>query len=386
MTTYKEHTNQVPTGTADLSLTDWEIMLAELSSGMAQLLEQETDGHVRQLYPQALRLGLSRLAACMLRAGQIPVHSLPDAVDMMHKPFGTWRVAPAPPEILKDLVLMEDGDLSWDAEECIVSNPDIAGELTQSIMLRVIENCRVRGDQHGYVKFRRFVIEHPVATQMELIEALDSLSDDGLRVLLNEAYEEVPTSWAIGGDVKTCTRCGWTVVTSVATNEGRCSNRRCRQLDGVLIEQYPAKLSGASGVRRVRAGLARYTTQPGGLELRLYRSLSKLEGLKVELWPGFDAYDIGIEFPDGEVWAVDCKDSARPAFLATRLSGEEFPQFGSWRRAFYVFPSYRRRLTPVYGRTFSSRWRAEDSRLYWSFDDEFLKMIQSRARKTEEYA
>ena len=386
MTTDRANTNLESTGAADLSFTDWEIMLGELSDGMAKLLDLDTDGPVRELYPQSLRLGLSRLATCMLRTGQFPVHSIPDAMDMMHKPVGTWNVSPPVPEVLKDLVLMEDGDLSWDAEEFIVSTPDIAGELTQRVMLRVIENCRVRGDQHSYVKFRRFIIEHPVATQMELIETLDSLSDDGLRGLLNEAYEEVPTSGPGGGDVQTCTRCGWTVVATVATNERRCSNRRCRQLDGVLVGQYPAKLSGASGVRRVRPGLARYTTQPGGLELRLYRNLSKLEGLKVALWPGFDAYDIGIEFPDGEVWAVDCKDSVRPAFLATRLSRDEFPQVGSWGRAFYVFPSYRRRLTPGYGRTFSSRWRTEDSRVDWSFDDEFLTMVQSKVRKKEKHA
>ena len=253
-------------------------------------------------------------------------------------------------------------------------------------MLRVIENCRRRGDQDGYVEFRRFVIEHPVATQTELIGALDALSDDGLRSLLNEAYEEVPASSTTGGAVETCARCGWTVATHVTTQKGRCANRRCRQLDGVLAGQYPARHPMSPGLRRIRAGLARYTTQPGGLELSLYRSLSKLKGLEVELWPGLDAFDIGIEFLDGDVWAVDCKDSGRPGILATRLSREEFPQPSSWQRAFYVFPSYRRRLTPQYGRRFSSGWRTEDQRVSWSFDDGFLKMVENELRKTGKYA
>ena len=386
MTTQTDTRDRSLNNPPPMSLTDWEIMLAELSCGMAELLDQETDGHSRQLYPQALRVGLSRLAACMIRAGTEPVHSIPDAIEVMQKPVGTWNVSPAPPEILRDLVLMEDEALGWDAEECIVSNPDVAGELTQRIMLRVIENCRGRGDQDGYVKFRRFVIEHPVATQIELIEALEAVSDDSLRSLLNEAYEEVPGYTTSGGAVQTCKRCGWTAASNVTTQEGRCANRRCRQLDGVQAGQYPDRHPMSPGLRRVRAGLARYTTQPGGLELSLYRSLSKLKDLKVELWPGFDAFDIGIEFPDGDLWAVDCKDSGRPGFLATRLSREEFPQQDSWRRAFYVFPYYRRELTPQYGRIFSSGWRTEDQRVSWSFDDEFLKMVESKLRKTGEYA
>ena len=369
-----------------MSLTDWEIMLAELSCGMAQLLDQDADGHVRQLYPQVLRLGLSRLAACMIRTGTEPVHSIPDAIELMQRPVGEWNVSPSPPDVIRDLVLMEGEELSWDAEECIVSNPDVAGELTQRIMLRVIENCRGRGAQDGYVKFRQFVIKHPVATQIELIEALDALSDDSLRSLLNEAYEEIPVSPTYGSTVGTCTRCGWTLTTHVTTKQGQCANRRCRQLEGALIGQYPDSHPSSPGLRRVRSGLAHYTTQPGGLELSLFRTLSKLKSIKVELWPGFDAYDIGIEFPDGDIWAVDCKDSGRPGFLATLLSQEEFPGLGSWQRAFYVFPSYRKRLAPRYGSVFSSGWRTDDSRVSWRFDDEFLKLVEDKLQKTGDHA
>lgn len=386
MTTQKETMSSAPIDAPHFPLTDWEIMLAQLSCGMAQLLDRQVESRARHLYPDSLRLGLSRLAACMIRAGTEPVYSIPGAVEMMQKPVGNWDISPAPPEVLKDFVLMEDEDLSWDAEEFIVSNPDVAGELTQRIMIRVIESCRGRGDQDGYVKFRQFVIEHPVATQMELIEVLETLSDDSLRDLLNEAYEEVPGSSTSSGTLETCTRCGWVAVTLVTNKKRLCASRRCRQLEGVMAGQYPARHPLSLGLRRVRAGLARYTTQPGGLELSLYRSLSNFKDLRVELWPGFDAYDIGIEFPDGDLWAVDCKDSGRPDYLATRLSSEEFVQIGSWQRAYYVFPSYRERLTPQYSKRFSSGWRTNDPRVSWSFDDEFLKMVERKLRKTGEYA
>lgn len=386
MTTQTDTRDRSLNNPPPMSLTDWEIMLAELACGMAELLDQEADGQMRQLYPQVLRLGLSRLAACMIRAGTEPVHSIPDAIELMQRPVREWNASPSPPDVIRDLVLMEGEELSRDAEECIVSNPDVAGELTQRIMLRVIENCRGRGDQDGYVKFRRFVIEHPVATHIELIEALDALSDDSLRSLLNEAYEEIPVSSTYGSTVGTCTRCGWTLTTHVTTKQGLCANKRCRQLEGALIGQYPASHPSSPGLRRVRSGLAHYTTQPGGLELNLFRTLSKLKSIKVELWPGFDAYDIGIEFPDEDIWAVDCKDSGRPGFLATLLSQEEFPVVGLWQRAFYVFPSYRKRLAPRYGSVFSSGWRTDDSRVSWRFDDEFLKLVEDKLQKKGDHA
>ena len=369
-----------------MSNIDWDIILAELSCGMAQLLEQEIGGYARHIYPQALRLGLSRLAAAMIRAGSYPVYSIPDAVGMMQKPVGDWDVSPSPPEHIADVILMDGEYMTEDAEECIVSNGDVAGELTQRIMLQAIENCRARGDQAGYVNFRRFIIEHPVVTQLELIDILDTLADDNLRTFVNQAYEDVPGSQSQSGVVQTCVRCGWTLLRSVNKDRGSCANQRCRQLDGILTARYPASHPLIAGLRRVRAGLARYTTQPGQLELSLYRCLSKLNQLRVELWPGYDDYDIGITFTDGEVWAVDCKDSSRPGLLAARLRVEEFPMGGRWQRAFYVFPAYRKKITPHYGKVFQSGWRTDNRAVRWTFDDQFLRMVKKRLRETRENA
>ena len=84
-----------------MSHIDWDVILAELSCGMAQMLEREAGGYTGQIYPKAFRLGLSRLAAAMLRAGSYPVYSIPDAVRMMQKPVGDWDVSPAPPDTLQ---------------------------------------------------------------------------------------------------------------------------------------------------------------------------------------------------------------------------------------------------------------------------------------------
>ena len=380
-TSAEEHANSI-----SMSHLDWDITLAELSCGMAQMLEGETGSYAAQIYPKALRLGLSRLAAAMLRAGSYPVHSIPDALRMLQVRVGDWNVSPSPPEHMADLILMDGEHLSEDAEECIVSSGDVAGELTQRIMLRAIEHCRARGDQDGYVKFRRFVIEHPVATQLELMDVLDKLGDDDLRALMNQAYEDVQGSQLQGGVVQTCVRCGWTLLEAVSRNRVGCASKRCRQLDGILPARYPASRPWGPGLRRVRAGIALYTTQPGQLELSLYRSLSKLSQLRVELWPRYDNYDIGITFPHGEVWAVDCKDSGRPGLLSARLAMKEFPASGQWMRAFYVFPAYRRTMTPHYGKVFQSGWRTDSGTVWWAFDDQFLKMVSRRLNEMRERA
>ena len=33
------------------------------------------------------------------------------------------------------------------------------------------------------------------------------------------------------------------------------------------------------------------------------------------MWPGFDAYDLRVTFPDGHIWAVDVKDWKHPGLL-----------------------------------------------------------------------
>ena len=371
---------------SSVSSINWDITLAELASGLAQLLDRPTGSQVSDVYPRKLRLGISRLAAAMIRTGVQPIHSIPDAIRMLQDPVGCWEVSPRPPEYLRAITLMDGEYITEDAEELIIDNPDISAELTQRVMLRVIQNCRARGDQEGYVRFRRFIIEHPVVSQLEFIRSLNSFDDKDLRSMMIEAYEEVPAPHTYGEDIRTCKRCGWTLPRVLRGNSSRCANRRCLLLEGVQPTRFPRHHTWEPGLRRVKAGLARYTTQPGGLELRLYDSLQELEHLRVELWPNYDTYDIGIIFPDGESWAVDCKDSGRPEMLAAILSREDFPMSGSWQRAFFVFPNYRREITPTYGRTFQSRWRTGDRFVSWSFDDKLLRTVKDRLRETEQDA
>ena len=361
-----------------LTDTERDVILSELCGGMSQLLEMDSRDFHDFTIPPTLRLWLSRLAAAMIKAGSQPIQSVPDAVSMMQRPLGEWVVAFSVPEYLADFTIMDGGFLTEDADALIVGNFDVAAELTQGIMRRLIEMCRALGNQDDYVAFRRFVIEHPVATRMEMIDVLYKLIDDSLCSLLrDEAFESVPADMESAGRVPICDRCGWTLVKDTYRGSLGCADWGCRRLEGLIPAHYPKSLSAGDGLRRVRAGLARYTARPGRLELSLYESLSELDGMRVELWPGFDSYDLGVTFPSGEVWAIDCKDSTRPRLLAATLNKDSIPRQPSWRRAFYVFPDYRKNVVPNYERTFRTQWKSRQDGVKAVFVEDFLRTVEN---------
>ena len=80
-------TRDVLSGTSSAATSiDWSITLAELSSGIEQLLYREAG--VREgngTCPDSLRVGMSRLSAAMIRAGATPINSIADAVEMMQE-------------------------------------------------------------------------------------------------------------------------------------------------------------------------------------------------------------------------------------------------------------------------------------------------------------
>lgn len=91
--------------------------------------------------------------------------------------------------------------------------------------------------------------------------------------------------------------------------------------------------------------LRQFVTGPGRAEADLERELRALH-LPVEMWPGFDAYDLRITFPDGWVWAVDVKDWAHPGLLGQAAT--EVRQQPPYDEACWVVPRYRVDARPNY--------------------------------------
>ena len=103
-----------------LTDTERDVIVSELCGGMSQLLDREHDSPAQHTIPRTLRLGLSRLAAAMVKAGCRPIQSVPDAVRMMQKPLGEWDVAFSVPEYMADLTLLDGEFLTEDGEALIV--------------------------------------------------------------------------------------------------------------------------------------------------------------------------------------------------------------------------------------------------------------------------
>ena len=208
--------------------------------------------------------------------------------------------------------------------------------------------------------------------------------DDDLLAMFDDAYEELPQASLSGDVVRTCARCGWTLL---------------KEVNRDVMEMCPRQLSATRGgpAHAISRQMYLSTSEPGGCasvlpatrldpadsRSSLFRALKDLDGLTVELWPYCDAYDIGVTFPSGEKWAIDCKDARDPAWLASHLNQSQFSTLGSWDQAYFIFPAHRRRTRRGYGRTFSSMWQPYPADVKWGYDDEFLKGVRAHLEQMQ---
>ena len=110
----------------------------------------------------------------------------------------------------------------------------------------------------------------------------------------------------------TCGRC-LTLLTPLPDGGWWCERDRCRRR-GVPPPGRELIEAEAGEVHHLARPLRQFVTGPGRAEIDLEARLRKL-GLDVEMWPGFDAYDLRVTFPDGYTWAVDVKDWKHPGLL-----------------------------------------------------------------------
>jgi len=64
------------------------------------------------------------------------------------------------------------------------------------------------------------------------------------------------------------------------------------------------------------------------------------------MWPEYDAYDLLVPLPDGQVWAVDVKDWANPALLGRHI--KPLPETPRYDKVFVVVPDHRLRRRANY--------------------------------------
>ena len=334
-----------------MNLSAEEEVLHLIASGVIRLAEGSTPGiSLTVPYPPALQMGLDRLVLACIRRGTAPVQGVPDLLAWCRRPLATWPLDLGPDTVGLDDRLLIGTRPTQVCDEWAVEAGDVIADREETVLLHaVLTACRLADRPQDYVAFRRWLIEHPVVTALELQQARATEALALLAEHLRSAYTDAPVECESEGVFRLCPDCGNLLWPTVG-NAWVCDDSRCRPAP----EQSLSRISARGGVLWLKRGIRRYVAAPGRAELDLLRRLQG-RGLLVDLWPAYDAYDLRIQFPNGEVWAVDMKDWSNPVRLASRV--KPIPDNPPWARAYFVFPDVRKDERPDYVRAFKARCR-----------------------------
>lgn len=229
-------------------------------------------------------------------------------------------------------------------------------------------------EQDGYCAARKFIIEHPVASEKQRQEFLMGLAGNPSAGKLFElAYEEFPDNGY------RCPTCGWTLT------EGEygwfCHSEHCLDIQPILenLEQIDGT---KENLFRLKKGVMRYYAWPGKLELAIAKYCGR-KGLECALWPEHDRYDAEIRFADGDVWEIDAKAYRNPVSLRWQIQNDGGFPAGAYTCGYYVIPTdytkYQRNYTSVVNRALTAQPNVRCITL-----DELKRRISEKLREVRE--
>ncbi|WP_234701555.1 pPIWI_RE_Y domain-containing protein [Streptomyces malaysiensis] len=291
-------------------------------------------------YAPEVQRALDRTVLACLERGAEPPVSLPDLLSWCReRPVADWPVdLPADAVGPGDLLL--DPDSSRPTELChewAEQTQDSALALRDREIIRAaLRLCREHGEEDAYTEFRRLLVTRPVLTAAEEFAVSMDHVLDPVKELLRRIYQPVPESYLRGDGYAVCGRC-LTLLTPLHGGGWWCERDRCRRLGPPPVGRRIRKEE-AGELLQLERPLRQFVTGPGRAEVELEARLSAL-GLRVRMWPAYDAYDVHVTFPDGWVWAVDVKDWAHPAFLSR--AARPVPPEPPYDEAFWVVPHAR---------------------------------------------
>lgn len=189
----------------------------------------------------------------------------------------------------------------------------------------------------AYTTLRRFLVEHPVATDAELKNLTDALDDvtvtPVLGPLIREMYQPLKHL------AETARRCGHCNSLIEEGQQARCSSEICRTKQPVLAFGEPIPMTELWSLRRE---LIFYWVIPGRAEIELFDAL-KLLREDVTLYPNEDEADIGIG-GNHEI-GIDLKDRTSMPRLAASFQKSR-GGLAAYKRGIVVVTD---RGTPVHG-------------------------------------
>jgi hypothetical protein len=322
--------------------------------GLAEFIRREA----KYPYPKMLSHALNKLALDLTKVSY--PRTLTGLLALLEKPVKTWY----PPSLLpkefdSDFGLVYEGSLSEEASRYLYEEllertklSNSASAVAQQIAIenfqfqKILERLQEIYNtdhypeqvQQEYVWLRRFLIENPYTTTVQLRKVFSQTRHLSIQEVgeLYEECEENEPCW-------NCDRCG-PLFEKYGQLRGikpsACNDHR-QDLP------YVQKLTWKQGLRRLKFGIHWRICLPGIPEMRLFKVLEDLQSnyseqlCAIHLYPGIDRYDLQLCFCNGSNWAVDVKDYRDPYNLAPKLTS----LFGEgdlhYDESFYVIPNQR---------------------------------------------
>ncbi|WP_414506539.1 hypothetical protein [Streptomyces sp. NEAU-L66] len=357
------------------------ILLRDVATAVVRL-----DGVVRLdsftlPYPVEAQRALDAMVLACLRTAARPPSGLPELIRWCRtRPLSSWPLDRLPENLFEAedrLIDAESGEPTQLCHELAVKGlGDSTGRQYDRLVIQeAMRACRDASSPESYTAFRRLLVTRPVLTEAEWLELSTDLYLDPVRFLIEEIYAPVPPGHRKNGAYLCCGRC-LTLLTPLAEGGWWCERDHCRH-QGAAPHGRRLEAADVGEVRQLRRPLRQFVTGPGRAEVDLERELRSL-GLTVEMWPGFDAYDLRIVFPDDHVWAVDVKDWAHPGFLG-RAAGTVRPD-PPYDEACWVVPGFRLQTRRDYLDVFARERPAHAAGLRLLTDDQLGKAARARLR------
>lgn len=279
-----------------------------LATGLVEWEDTPPDKRIQ--IPQPLRLGMSRMYATATLSGKPVPATLPELFEWAAKPIKSWEPAKGLSIIPDNVTLIENGLVSDFARDWALSGKDSIHQIQELILAKLKEYCERNQLDESYRKARELIGTHPVLTLTQLRKKLDTKELAKVRdffKLDDEGFYRPVANLCGGTECRLCPRCKY--IQRLWEGEYICRKKSCelivRQKRLKNIRVIPAEE--INEWVAVTPGVHRYGTIPGIWELYLRDKLVEL-GALVTLYPQTDRYDLLVEFPNSQKWAIDVKD------------------------------------------------------------------------------
>lgn len=354
--------------------------LEQISAGLIRVKAKQKPLYP---YPPDLQMGYDKVVLAFLMSGKpdLAPASVPEFYELCEQPLSEWGVE-IDDEIDSDESLLffnEPTELAIELAEAFGGS--VLSQEQGKIAAKLLQHCHShpQGVQI-YTNFRRFIVEHPVLSNQEFVEAKGNFGlGVGLSELLDECYEPIPRCYELEENFYACPYCY--ALAGIDAQKQVIANSSCNRCPPGRRLKRKIKLP--DNCLKLKRSIERFWFYPGRAEIQLYQKLVDI-GLDVKLYPECDSYDIKIKFNDGEVWALDLKDYSNPYLLVRNLGDEPIPSEPEWNVAYIVIPAERKKDRPAYLKELKSKWRWENVKPI--FDDAVFALAKKKAGLAQDYS